>query len=265
MEKPFQFFKTINPHAVEKSVWGKSSEDENLLFPIEVPPGSKTKNQLPALEMLELVKLTQQNWIASGRVAERCLHPAVSNNVSNTVVVKDEEWDDVIEYLYKNREYMNGVSFISDKGDKDFAQPPFTAVLMSHEIVSQYGNYAVWCSGLIETALETFEGDLWKACDFCLIDEQREEAEKIPAKDKKKAKDAVKKLEFYDKMLKFANKFVKGDLRTLTYCMKDVHNWKLYCEIEENFKPVDYTLMVENEDNTKLEHEIACSGGACLI
>jgi ribonucleoside-diphosphate reductase alpha chain len=31
------------------------------------------------------------------------------------------------------------------------------------------------------------------------------------------------------------------------------------------YKPVDYTMIVENTDDTTLSSELACAGGACLI
>ena len=47
--------------------------------------------------------------------------------------------------------------------------------------------------------------------------------------------------------------------------MKDVHNWKLYCDLFDSFQKVDYTQLSETEDNTTGIEEISCAGGACLI
>jgi len=264
-EIPYQHFKRNNPWAVETSIWSSNSTDENIIFPIEVPAGSKTKYNFSALSMLECVKNTQQNWINSGKNIDLCLKPWLNHSVSNTIFVQDDEWDEIIDFIYKNRRHFVGLSFISEKGDLDYPQAPYTTVLMSHEIVSKYGNYAIWTSGLIERALRAFDNNLWQACDFCLIDTQREEAEKLTLKDRRKARKSVLQLEFYDDMVKFAKKFVDNDIRQLTYCMKDVYNWKLYCELQSNLKPVDYTKMVEETDNTHFENEPTCSGGACLI
>jgi ribonucleoside-diphosphate reductase alpha chain len=73
------------------------------------------------------------------------------------------------------------------------------------------------------------------------------------------------KATFKEKFNNYAEKYFEGDLRRLSYCLKDVYNWKLYCDIKKNFKKVDYTQMIEMEDNTKFEQDIACAGGACLI
>ncbi len=277
LETPYQFFKQNNPQATEKSTWSNNSQDENIIFPIEVPDGSKTKNVLPALEMLEIIKLTQQNWIGHGKRKDLCVQPWLTHNVSNTVFVKEDEWDSVIDFVYKNRKHFSGLSFISEFGDKDYPQAPFTTVHMSHEIVSKYGNGAIWCSGLIELGLEAFDGNLWLACDYILgkyvVDKAMKQLQNSYNGNgktgiKKVSEEATligKQLKLKDKAEHFADKYFEGDVQKLTYCLKDVHNWKLYCDLEESFKPVDYTKMVEKEDNTRLEEEVACGNGACLI
>ena len=48
MEKIYEHFKKINPRACEESVWSANDSDDVISFCIEVPPGSKTKNQINA-------------------------------------------------------------------------------------------------------------------------------------------------------------------------------------------------------------------------
>jgi hypothetical protein len=45
--------------------------------------------------------------------------------------------------------------------------------------------------------------------------------------------------------------------------MKDVYNYKLWTELQREYVEVDYTLLQEEKDNTKLQEEIACGGGKC--
>ena len=138
-ENPYRFFKELNPKAVEKSKWSTNNDDV-VMFPIEVPDGSKLRNQLPALDMLEIIKNTQKNWIDSGKNEELCINISNNHSVSNTITVHDDEWDSIIKYLYKNRQYFSTVSFLSYRGDKDYYQAPFTNILTSHEIISEYGD-----------------------------------------------------------------------------------------------------------------------------
>ena len=76
--------------------------DENcttkvIEFPVKAPEG-KTKYDVSALEQLELYKLSMLNW--------------TDHNTSITVHVKDEEWDDVANWLYENFEYVVGITFL---------------------------------------------------------------------------------------------------------------------------------------------------------
>ena len=252
LEAPFQHFKSYNPQACEKSRWSANNTDEVIKFPIEVPDGSKLKNQLPAVEMLSIVKDTQKNWVQSGKNKTLCTQEYLCHNVSNTITVKPDEWEDVTKYIYNNRKYFAGISLIPQSGDKDYPQAPFTTVYTSREIVKEYGDAALWCSGLIEMGLGAFDNNLWAACDYVNMNQAKEN-------------DNKDKLIFITKMKNFAGKYFDGDIRRLTYCMKDVYSWKIYCDLFDSYKKVDYTQLLETEDNTAGIEEISCAGGACLI
>jgi ribonucleoside-triphosphate reductase len=252
LEAPYQHFKTYNPQACDKSAWSANNTDEIIKFPIEVPDGAKLKNQLPAIEMLAVVKDTQKNWVNSGKNRGLCTQDYLSHNVSNTVTVKPDEWDQVTKYIYDNRKYFAGISLIPQSGDKDYPQAPFTTVYTSREVVKEYGDAALWCSGLIELALNAFDNNLWAACDYVNLNQAHKDHPES-------------KLVFVTKMKNFAGKYFEGDIKRLTYCMKDVHNWKIYCDLFNSFKKVDYTQLSETEDNTTGIEEISCAGGACLI
>jgi ribonucleoside-diphosphate reductase alpha chain len=252
LEAPFLHFKKLNPQACEKSSWSANNTDEVIKFPVEVPDGAKLKNQLPAVEMLAVVKETQKNWVNSGKNRALCTQEYLSHNVSNTVTVKPDEWEDVTRYIYDNRKYFAGISLIPQSGDKDYPQAPFTTVYTSREIVKEYGDAALWCSGLIELGLNAFNNNLWAACDYVAMAQQKND-------------DEENKILFLTKMKRFASKYFEGDLKRLTYCMKDVYNWKIYCDLFDSFKKVDYTQLSETEDNTAGIEEVSCAGGACLL
>jgi ribonucleoside-diphosphate reductase alpha chain len=249
-------------------VWSANGTDDVITFPIEVPDGAKTKNQMPALGLLEIVKSTQQNWVNTGKRKNLCTQPWLSHNVSNTIHIKPDEWEEVTKYIYKNRKYFCGIALIPESGDKDYTQAPFCNVLTSREIVKEYGEASIWCSGLIELALQGFEKNLWTACEYLLKDKWQDAYDgnaRSMIEFKSQIMLANSKLEFFQRAQKFAEKYFEGDVKRLTYCMKDVYNWKLYCDLERDFKHVDYTTMIEEQDNTKPEQEIACAGGACSI
>jgi len=252
LEPPYLYFKSYNPQACEKSSWSANDTDEVVKFPIEVPDGSKLKNQLPAVEMLGVVKDAQRNWVHSGKNRSLCTQDFLSHNVSNTVTVQPDEWEAVTKFIYNNRKFFAGISLIPQSGDKDYPQAPFTTVYTSREIVKEYGDAGLWCSGLIELGLNAFNNNLWAACDYITLNQDSE-------------KDSEDKKLFAIKMRRFSKKYFDDDYRRLTYCMKDVYNWKIYTDLCGSFSKVDYTQLLETEDNTVGIEEISCAGGACLI
>lgn len=67
-------------------------------FPIKAPEG-KTKGDVSAIEQLETYKMFMENY--------------VDHNASITVHVRENEWDDVEEWLWDNWDSVVGISFIS--------------------------------------------------------------------------------------------------------------------------------------------------------
>jgi len=251
MENIYQHFKKTNPRACQESVWSANDSDDVVSFCIEVPDGSKLKNKIGAIGLLEYVKSTQQNWVMTGRNESLCVKDFLQHNVSNTINVKPEEWEEVAKFIYKNRRYFCGVSLLPVSGDKDYPQAPFTTVYLPSEMVSHYGDGAMFVSGLIEVALNLWEDNLWAACDSLLG-----LGERVKGNGRKT---------WANRCQKFADKYMDGDVKKLSYCMKDVYNWKEWLDTKRKYESVDYTTCIEEQDNTKLEQEIACSGGACEI
>lgn len=82
-------------------------------FPIRSPNGSITRNDLTAIDMLEMWKSLQEYW---------CEHkPSV------TINVKEEEWMEVGAWVYNNFDYMSGVSFLPYDGGT-YTQAPYEEV-----------------------------------------------------------------------------------------------------------------------------------------
>ncbi|MFW6022891.1 MAG: ribonucleoside-triphosphate reductase, adenosylcobalamin-dependent [Halanaerobiaceae bacterium] len=80
---------------------GQDPDDPETLvieFPVKAPEG-KTKGDVSAIEQLETYKMFMENY--------------VDHNASITVHVRDEEWDDVEEWLWENWDSVVGISFLS--------------------------------------------------------------------------------------------------------------------------------------------------------
>lgn len=249
-ENVFNHFAKVNPQACEESVWSANKTDAYITFCIEVNPKSRLKNDMGAIDLLEQVKLMQQNWVESGTRKTHCVEPWLRHSVSNTVSVRPEEWDAVSKYLYENRQHFAGVSLLSATGDKDYPQAPFCTVYTAQAILKHYGDGALLCSGLIEKCVRLFDGNLWLACDFIngVIEDEREECR-----------------ELLTKATNFSFRYFGGDIKKMTYALKDVYNLKLWNDLNRDYQEVDYTKMIEDTDNTTFSQESACAGGKCEI
>jgi ribonucleoside-diphosphate reductase alpha chain len=252
-ENPVQHFKKFNPRAVEKSVWDPNGVTEVITFLCEVPVGAKTKNQIDASKLLESVKLTQQNWVRYGINKDLCAQPWLSHNVSNTIHVKEDEWDEVADYIYKNRKYFAGISLIPCSGDKDYPQAPFCAVPYPNDILREYGAGSFFASGIIEKGIAAFDHDLWAASDCLLgIGEPLDQVTPL-------------KRDWATAAIKFAHSHFEGNVRKMTYCLKDVYNLKRWEKLSQEYGDVDWTTMCEEENNVHFEADSACAGGACEL
>ena len=83
-----------------------------ISFPCSAPPG-KTKNDVSAIEQLENYKAFQREY---------CDH-----NTSITVHVRNNEWEEVEEWLWNNWDDVVAVSFVS-LDDSFYAQMPFEEI-----------------------------------------------------------------------------------------------------------------------------------------
>lgn len=160
-EEAGKIYKKYNPKAVIDSVWSTNKTDWCIQFPITAKDNSVYKEELYGTKQLEIVKNLFNNWIIPGMRDE---NSKVQNNVSNTVQVPDNDWEDVIDWVWENQYYIAGISFIPASSDTKFNQPPYTKVLFPQELLDKYGEGIIFASGLIVDCEKIF-GDLWKACD----------------------------------------------------------------------------------------------------
>jgi ribonucleoside-triphosphate reductase len=283
LEAPFQLFKMANPSATEKSVWSANGTDEIATFCVEVPDGAKTKNDIPALELLKYVKLTQENWVQSGRVESRCTAPWLTHNVSNTINVKPDEWEQVADYIYANRQWFAGISLLPSSGDLDYPQAPFCNVSTAKEIIAKYGDGALMASGLIVDGIHAYSDNLWAGCDDVIRLQREGKIWLVPPTRATKDDEAITKImcgqvpnltpsesiraknDWIRRVRQFAQRYCEGDVRKCTYLMKEVNNWKLWLDLKREYQDVDYMLLREDTDQTKPMETLACSGGACQI
>lgn len=257
METPFLAFSAINPHACEDSVWSANKTDAVITFCCEVDERAKVKADMTAVEFLAMVKSTQDHWVQNGKNPDLCTQPWLSHNVSNTINVREDEWEDVGNYIFDHQDAFTAVSLLGMTGDKDYPQAPFQAVHTLDEIEALYGEPAVaQAASLVDHGIAAF-GNLWVACDTVMSDDMLRE---VMDKGDGKADWVIAVRLWAEQQPGFI-----GSRKLATYCLKDVYNLAKFESLKSKYRDVDYASVTEAEDNTKVQETQACSGGTCEL
>ena len=249
-----QLIADTNPYMVEESVWSANQSDFSIAFPIIAKEGSIFRNESKDIEFLEKVKKVQANWVEYGTNVKHCADPKVRHNVSNTCTVPPDAWDDVEEYVFQNRKFFSGISFLGDFGDKDFNQAPNAEVLTEDQIVEKYGRAALFASGLIVDSHKGFS-NLWEATSVAQYgNDQTGELSDIRA-------------EWIRRYQKFADNYFDGDTRRAEYCLKDVHYLHKWTKIQQNHRPIAFNSELHRKKFVDIDQlgAAACVGGVCEI
>ena len=244
------------PEVLEESLYSATNTDYVVSSPIENSASSIFKNDISSIEHLEKIKLVQRHWVKAGKVKERCLMKDTMNNVSCTIIIDD--YDEVARYVYDNQNDFTAVSFLSDFGDKDYYQAPFTSVLTSDELIKKYGDGVIFASGLIVDGLHAFDDNLWDACDYILNRDKKLEGTR---------QSVFLKKDWLRRARKFSKNYFGNDAKKMIYCLKDVHLSKKWHDINRAFKPVNFEEMLIKPVFNDVSNYTAqaCAGGACEI
>lgn len=244
------------PFLLEESVWSQSNSDYVVFSPIINPSEGLYKKDMKGVKHLELIKFVQENWVLPGTNKELGISPNINHNVSSTVIIDD--MNEIVEYIWNNKEAFTAVSFLSDYGDKDFNQAPFTSVLSAEEILRTYGKGAMLASGLIVDGLHYFNDNLWRACD-AVMDEKMEISGT--------REQVILKKYWIERAKKFAKNYFRNDIKRMIYCLKDVHLFHKWETINRQFKEVDFTKVLTKPEYKNINDFSAasCSGNQCEI
>ena len=200
-----------NPEIIEESVWSANNSDYVIYSPVENESGTIYKDTMRGVKHLEKIKFVQENWVMKGKITERCILPTTQNNVSCTVIIDD--YDEVARYVYDNQDVFTAVSFLSEFGDKDYPQAPFSSVLNSEELLEKYGDAVIFASGLIVDGLHYFDQNLWDACIHISYKDQKITGTRT---------EVLLKKDWIRRGKQFAKNYFKNDVEKMTYCLKDV-------------------------------------------
>ena len=133
----YKYFKKLNPHMCEESVWSANKTDDIVTFPIMTSKTSIVKADLTSIQHLNYIKNTQKNWVTTGSDID-ANKKRITNNVSCTVIVKDNEWEETIKYIYENRNYFSAIALIPFVGDKLYKQAPMESIVTDEDEVKWF-------------------------------------------------------------------------------------------------------------------------------
>ena len=134
-----KFFAELVPKAVQPSKWSAPGADDVVIsFPIENTSDDVIyRKDLSANEFIDLIKLTQTHWVRKGTRGKDGVE-GLTHNVSNTILVRDEEWDSVKDRLWSEKDTLSGVSLLGVFGDYVYDQPPFQEIIDDPEPTATY-------------------------------------------------------------------------------------------------------------------------------
>ena len=101
----YRYLATTNPTLVDDEYF-RPNDQAVMEFPQKAPENAIFRTETP-IETLERVKLFHEKWIKPGHIDGQNSH-----NVSATISLKDDEWEEVGEWMWKNRGCYNGLSVL---------------------------------------------------------------------------------------------------------------------------------------------------------
>jgi ribonucleoside-triphosphate reductase len=116
-EAIYSYLAINHPELVEDEYF-RPHDTAVITIPQKAPEGSILRYE-SVFQMLERVKKVSQEWVKSGHRGGQNTH-----NVSATVSIKEDEWDLVGDWMWKNRKFYNGLSVLPYNGGT-YTQAPF--------------------------------------------------------------------------------------------------------------------------------------------
>ena len=102
-------------------------------IPLNAPENGVIRDNETAIQMLDRVKLFNEEWVHSGHVRGDNM-----NNVSATVSIRNHEWKPVGEWMWNNRNSYSGISVLPHDGGT-YRNAPFEEV--SDEVFNRKVDY----------------------------------------------------------------------------------------------------------------------------
>jgi ribonucleoside-diphosphate reductase alpha chain len=116
-ESIYNYFVENHPELIEDEYF-RPHDTAVISIPQKAPEGAILRTETP-IQLLERVKKVYEEWIATGH-----RDGANTHNVSATISIKDNEWEEVGSWMWENRNCYNGLSVLPFDGGT-YIQSPF--------------------------------------------------------------------------------------------------------------------------------------------
>jgi ribonucleoside-triphosphate reductase len=116
-ESLYTYFKIYHPELIKDMTLMPGSAV--IEVPVKAPDNAIIRDKETALDLLNRVKKFYEEWVNPGHIKGDNTH-----NISATVSIKQDEWEHVGEWMWKNRDYFNGLSVLPFDGGT-YVQAPF--------------------------------------------------------------------------------------------------------------------------------------------
>ena len=116
-EAIYKYLAENHPELVEDEYF-RPHDTAVISVPQKAPEGAILRSE-SALDLLERVKRVSTEWVKNGHRKGQNTH-----NVSATITIKEEEWDEVGEWMWENKACYNGLSVLPHDGGT-YIQAPF--------------------------------------------------------------------------------------------------------------------------------------------
>ena len=116
-EAIYTYLSVNHPELVEDEYF-RPHDTAVISVPQKAPEGSILRYE-SALDLLNRVKFFYQNWIKPGHRSGQNTH-----NISATISIKDDQWEEVGKWMWENRKFYNGLSVLP-YADHTYKQAPF--------------------------------------------------------------------------------------------------------------------------------------------
>ena len=116
-EAIYSYLLNNHPELVEDEYF-RPHDTAVISIPQKAPEGAIYRTET-ALDLLKRVELVSSRWVRPGHRKGQNTH-----NVSATISVRENEWDEVGEWMWENRDVYNGLSVLNYDGGS-YTQAPF--------------------------------------------------------------------------------------------------------------------------------------------